>query len=111
MKIIYEELNMHIVLTYEDNSDYLVLSINNRIYAYQSDEYDNQTLCNKFKGIYKHSHGRALSWLKKHAFVVKNYKYSSYEDEPYETDGSTYKVLVTGERFDSYDDMINYINN
>lgn len=111
MKIINEELDMHIVLTDKDNSDYLVLSINGKIYAYQSNEYNNEELCRKFKGIYKHSHGKALGWLKKHSSVVKNYEYLTYDDEPYETNGDTYKVLVTGEKFDSYDDMINYINN
>lgn len=110
MKIINEELNMHIVLTNQDNSDYLVLSINNRIYAYKSTEFNNDELCRKFKGIYKHSHGKALGWLKKNAYVVKSYEYSTYNDEPYETDGDTYKVLVTNKKFDSYDDMIKYID-
>lgn len=46
------------------------ITIRNKTYSYQSDEYTAEELYRKFTTMQKYSDGKALAWLKKHSKLV-----------------------------------------
>lgn len=71
-KHFFEEVPVEVLGASTDGNFYI--KINGHMYAYEPRGIDINKLVKSFTGLYKHSKGKALNWLKKNAVLVKGSK-------------------------------------
>lgn len=77
---IFEVANLSIQIVGERGSDFFIL-INGREYGYRPKGKSLKDLVKTFVGMYKHSQGQALAWLKRNSELISGSKKTNESEE------------------------------